>query len=345
MRARRAAIVLAGVLLATALPAGSAGSAPEFGAIEVSARPIRQFDSGSQKTRFGKLTFVGGLELRSSNSRFGSLSAFRFTDSKGRFLAVSDTGLWIEGRLLRDEDGRPAEIREARIEPILDADGQPATAKRAVDAESLAIFEGQAVVGFEGVTRIATYSPAADPARGRAHLWPLPIPRKELRANQGLEAIATPPASSPLAGKLVTVSEHSLDASGNLLAAIFDSQTSALFSVRRDENWDVSDGAFLPEGDLLLLERRYTGILHGIDMRIRRVAGQAIRPGALVDGPVIMEADLSQEIDNMEGLEVSLDPDGTPRLTLVSDDNGNFFQRTLLLEFRLEETAGRQTRR
>ena len=74
-------------------------------------------------------------------------------------------------------------------------------------------------------------------------------------------------------------------------------------------------------------------------MRIRRLPGAAIRPGALVDGPVLMEADLGQEIDNMEGLDAWAGPGGRITLSLVSDDNGSFLQRSLYLEFRLAEGA------
>jgi hypothetical protein len=69
-------------------------------------------------------------------------------------------------------------------------------------------------------------------------------------------------------------------------------------------------------------------------MRLRRIAGQDIRPGATVDGTVLIEADSRFAIDNMEGLAVRV-VDGQTILTLVSDDNGSMFQRTLLLQFAL----------
>ena len=47
----------------------------------------------------------------------------------------------------------------------------------------------------------------------------------------------------------------------------------------------------------------------------------------------MLEASMADQIDNMEGLAVSTDADGRMRVTLVSDDNQNVFQRTLLLEF------------
>jgi hypothetical protein len=72
-------------------------------------------------------------------------------------------------------------------------------------------------------------------------------------------------------------------------------------------------------------------------VRIRRIALGAIKPGAVVDGPVLLEADLGFEIDNMEGLSVHRMPSGEIVLTLVSDDNFSALQRTLLLQFTLAE--------
>ena len=69
-------------------------------------------------------------------------------------------------------------------------------------------------------------------------------------------------------------------------------------------------------------------------MRIRRIAGATLKPGAMLDGAYLIEADLGQEIDNMEGLSVHLDK-GRTILTLISDDNFSFLQRTVLLEFEL----------
>ena len=57
----------------------------------------------------------------------------------------------------------------------------------------------------------------------------------------------------------------------------------------------------------------------------------------VVDGPVLFEADLGYEIDNMEGLSVHRGVSGEIVLTLISDDNFSVLQRTLLLQFTLVE--------
>jgi hypothetical protein len=70
---------------------------------------------------------------------------------------------------------------------------------------------------------------------------------------------------------------------------------------------------------------------------MRRVALGDIKPGAVIDGPILFEADLGYEVDNMEGLSVHRGAGGETVLTLVSDDNFSVLQRTLLLQFTLAE--------
>jgi hypothetical protein len=72
-------------------------------------------------------------------------------------------------------------------------------------------------------------------------------------------------------------------------------------------------------------------------MRIRRVPLASVAPGATVDGPALFEADMSYQIDNMEGLSVHRTTGGELVLTLISDDNFSMIQRTLLLQFTLAE--------
>ena len=70
-------------------------------------------------------------------------------------------------------------------------------------------------------------------------------------------------------------------------------------------------------------------------MRIRQIKGADIKPGAVLNGTVLMEADLAYQIDNMEALDVWQRQDGATMISLMSDDNHSILQRTMYLEFRL----------
>jgi hypothetical protein len=108
------------------------------------------------------------------------------------------------------------------------------------------------------------------------------------------------------------------------------------FSIVAHDAFDISSARFLPNGDLILLERRFQPT-SGIAMRLRRIAGGTIAVGARLDGEVLLDAGMASQIDNMEGLAVRQDESGRVILTLVSDDNQSILQRTLILEFALKD--------
>lgn len=302
----------------------------------VEATAITAFHPGSTEARFGALEFVGGLELSASEPLFGAWSAIRFLPDGERFLGVLDTGHWLSGKIGRDAQGRLSGLSDVTIAPMLDADGRGDQSKYEVDAESLAIRGDDVLVGYEQLHRVSGYRPlsAIETARPFRMSFPLPFPVGELRNNGGLETLALAPKTSPLQGGLVTVAEKSVDGNGNLFAGILDGPLKGAFRVVAHDGFDVTDGAFLPDGDLLLLERRFT-FASGVGLRIRRIDGASLKPGAVVDGEIILQAGMDEEIDNMEGLDVVRGADGSTRIILVSDDNHSILQRSLMLEFRL----------
>ncbi len=304
--------------------------------LTVQSRAIDYFEVGSDANRFGKLEFNGGLELTASSIDLGAMSSIRLAADRSAFIGVMDTGQWYAGRIERGGDGRPSGITDFTISPMYARDGDVAKAKWLLDAEGLAIRGDQLLVSFERDHRIDIYD-AKSPGESRpVGTIPILIPKSELRGNRGLETVAVAPLGGPLDGAAVTVAERSLDRKGNMLAAVLDGPRKGLFSVKRNPPYDVTDGDFLPNGDLILLERRFS-IAGGIGMRIRRIPGDSIKPGATVDGEVLLDADFGYQIDNMEGLAVSTDADGVSYLTLISDDNHSILQRNMLLEFKLIE--------
>ena len=323
------------LLLAASLAAIAASAKAE--SAHVKAHAIHAFEVGTENTQFGRLRFIGGLALTSENPLFGAWSSVRFLADGQHFIGVFDTAHWLQGRIERDAEGRLSGLSDVTIVPMRDKSGRTDTPKWLMDAESMALRGNDVLVGFEGRHRIDVY-PGGDlaqsvPKRSLSML----IPPGKLRTNGGIEAMAVvpdAPGAGPLAGSTVIVSEYSLNDAGNLLAAILDGPEKGRFSVVRHDGFDVTDSAFLPNGDLLLLERRFTWAT-GVAMRIRRIPGGDIRHGAIVDGEELLRADMHYQIDNMEGMDVVRGPDGSTRIMLVSDDNHFVIQRTLLLEFEL----------
>ncbi|MBP1845230.1 hypothetical protein J2046_003499 [Rhizobium petrolearium] len=309
--------------------------APATESILVRARAITEFKRGSTEVRFGPLEFLGGIEFSSSDSRLQSLSSIRFRSDGQSFVSVLDTGNWLTGRIERDAGGRLSGLSDISISPILIQGGR-AGSKYYTDAEGLALRSGQAIVSFEQRHRVDVYPDPGFETSAPVKTHDPVIPRHEFRMNAGMETVAVSPSSSPLMGALVVVTEHSIDDDGNSFAAILEGPLKGVFKVARHDPYDVTDGAFLPRGDFLLLERRFS-FTGGLGMRIRRIKGDSIRPGAVVDGEVLIDADMGYAIDNMEGLDVVTGPEGKPHLIVVSDDNGNILQSNVMLEFRLDD--------
>jgi hypothetical protein len=337
-RRRGRAAVAAAVLLATlSVSPALAGAGAGFDPIEISAAQIPAFRPGSGDTRFGTLEFRGGLVLSSPDSRFGSLSGLDYAQD-GRLVAITDTGFWFAARLMTEGD-RPTGMSDAGVASLRDETGKAITGKTRGDAEALRIgaLGGQvsAYVSFEGRTAVRRYRTPSDFAEARGELLPLPKSIGRLPRNQGLEAIALPPPGSRIDGALVLIAERSLDQDGNHRGFIVGGPLPGSFGIVRSKDFDVTDAAFLPDGDLLVLERRFS-YASGVAMRLRRFAAADIRPGALLTGEVQVEADMAYAIDNMEGLAVSHGASGETLIDIVSDDNQNYlFQRTILLRFAL----------
>lgn len=320
-------------------PAGPAAPAPlqlaePPVAIEIKARPIEAFLPGDPtQLRFGALEFRGGLELTSSHRRFGGLSGLHIMADGERFLALNDRGWWLRGRLIY-EGARPVAVADAEIAPMLAASGRPLAVQGWYDAESLAVDGNTAYVGLERVNRIVRFDIGKFGLRAPAVPIVTPPGIGKLPYNRGLESLALVPQGLPGAGTLIAISERGLDAQGNLKAFLIGGPTPGEFSVARHGDFDASDCAILPSGDLALLERSF-GWIAGIGMRIRRIPLADLKPGAVVDGPALIVADMGYQIDNMEGLSVHKTAAGETVLTLISDDNFLPLQRTILLQFTL----------
>ena len=275
-RPSRRRSVIAGLVLAVLLiAAGSyALAAPHYSraltSIPVVATPIASFDNRNPtRVRFGALEFRGGLALTSSYQPFGGISALHVEPDGSHFLGLTDNGSWLRGRIVYDR-GRPAGIADAEMAPILGPDGKALAARGWFDTESLADANGTLYVGIERVEKIVRFDYAKDGLAARGAPIEVPADFKTFKFNKSLECLAVPPPGSPLAGQLIAVTERSLDAQGNHRSYIFDGGKVARFSVKRSDDFDVSDCTILPPADLLLLERSFS-FARGVAMRIRRI--------------------------------------------------------------------------
>jgi hypothetical protein len=272
--------------------------------------------------------------VSSPDRNFGGISGIDFLDAD-TVLMVGDSGSVVRARLVH-ANGRLTGIADAEIDTLF-PDGD--MSKQVTDAEDVALDprdRGHGVLVRERQAN-AMLTFRLDDERP-VHFAPKIVgaPNVLLRSDGGLESATYGPSGSPLAGEILTIAEHPPHGETDFPAWIAGVGE---FRIARHDDFDVSSARFLPKGDLILLERRY-GLSWRIGMRLRRIADaadQIIEPGARLDGEILIEAGMASQIDNMEGLAVSLDRAGRTILTLVSDDNFNILQRTLILQFALSE--------
>ena len=320
---------LLGGLAALAIAASwtPAWSAP----VTLTVHRIESFGFGGAQPD-GPLDFLGGLQISSDHPQFGGFSGVSLLGDGSQMLAINDSGSFLRARLMHN-GGRLVGAAEGELEELF---GDGTESKQRGDTEDIAFDPRDPSKGVIVRERQANAMLAFDLENGRpVRFNPTVVgaANRTLRSNAGLESVAFAPASSTLAGNIIAIAERPPRGETDIPGWIAGV---GAFSIVRHDEFDVSSARFLPDGDLLLLERRFSPA-RGIGMRLRRIAGDAITVGARLDGDYILDAGMTSQIDNMEGLEVSRDAEGRTILTIVSDDNYNIFQRTLILQFALRD--------
>lgn len=304
-------------------------------AVSVKAVPLSPGDP--DLTEAQGLLYRGGIEIRSDDPAFGGLSGLVVTADGARFLAVTDRGSWLWGALVYDDRGHLAGLADLRMAPVLDETGRPLGGNRA-DAEALTAapdgdLSGDVVLAFERDHRLARYAFGTEGPSALAVPLPVPGAVAALPNNGGLEAIALRGD-----GTLVAISEDGENADGTTQGWVIGADGLADgIALRRDAPFAPTDMTLLPGGDLLVLERRFSP-LTGVAVRLRRIGGGEIAPGATLDAEVIAVLGMDLTVDNMEGLGARAATNGETHVYVVSDDNFNApVQRNLLLMFALKD--------
>lgn len=327
------------VALSQAAAGGQAAADPRD--IRIEARPLFLDYANPDRKRFGQLTWLGGLVLRSSAGAFGGYSGLAVSADGSELLAISDRTSWLKLRL-KERDSQIIDVGEAVIGKLALREewDNPEAGRGLDDAEALApiapgALEGDYFIAFEGTHRIHRYS--FDGADFSVPTGALALPPAALRlpGNKAVESLTILRAGA-YEGAAIAFSEQRAHSSGDSLGWLFHDGKAEQIRLKRGGMFDITDAAALPDGGLIVLERYFAGIMRGVFMRIRRIDAADIRPGARLDGEVLYETKGGRMVDNMEAIAVHTDAEGRVILTVMSDDNFNPIQRTLLLRFAME---------
>ena len=312
--------------------------------------------TSSCHSTLGNLTFIRGVELTSSNPQFSGLSSLTARGIPAdKLIAINDFGTWIEFPR-RPPVGQDTAV--ATIAPLKGVDGNVLDPARKIESDSEAVASDDAngafLVSFERNQRIWRYhsygsaGPLTSIAFDVGVHAALAICNGQ-GGNNGVEAMEMVNASH-----LLAICEgppaNTIYIPPKSPAFLFDltaTPPSALrFDYRLNGGLLPTDLARLPpnahRGGLLIIERDYTPLV-GNHIRMRHITPSALETAATTGG--LLEADLLAEllpnlhnVDNFEGLAIvpnRLTPDTAATAFMVSDDNANPSQRTLLYEFRV----------
>jgi hypothetical protein len=335
------AALISGAALATKKPNTSSLAIED---VEVRAEQLASFEKiASPTTKFGELEWRGGVVLSSPSSSFGGWSGLILDPDGKRLLAISDAGTWMTADVTY-ADGRLAGLDKARIGPLKDQDGKPLSKGGDRDSEGAALVEGDVAKGsllisFERNSRIGRFGIDKGEVSPPSSFLEMPPEAKDLD-NDGFEAV-TVVRGGALKGSILAFAESPLSGDKEHTGWLWSSEgmQPKRFMLAGVGDYGVTDAASLSDGSVLLLERRYRPV-DGVRMRLRKIEAAAIAAGAPVTGKVLLEADTTKEIDNMEGLAVREQPSGEVLITMISDDNFNhLMQRTIMLQFALPAPA------
>ncbi len=313
---------LGAVFMATVMPGLASAKTIAVNATPVPLNP----DDPAQRT-VGRLRYRGGLHLQVPDANFGGLSALGISSDGQRMIALSDRGQRFSARLVYDEDGNLAGLRQTELDSLAGLDGFPLLSKADGDAESMSPgVEGEIIVAFERRHRLLRYLPGVtvpEPLPGPEELLAMP-------SNKGIEALAL------LAdGRLLALSEGQKGLK-ETVGWISDVNGWSVLTYAPEDRYRVTGAATLPGGDVLVLEGYFSprGNNHVVVKRLHR---DSIKPGARLKGATLAEIRPPLSVDNFEGIDARRGPRGEVLVYLVSDDNFNAEQRTLLLMFELTD--------
>lgn len=299
------------------------------GALLINAKPVFLNSTSPQQHHVGRLEYLQGWELKSDHPSFGGLSAMVIRPD-GRIIALNDSGDLFGLRLPGEGDSMREFIAPLPIRPQ-----ERNWPKWKWDSEGLMHDprSGRYWVTFELIHRICRYSPAF----ARVEECQEPKAMEDWPSTAGAEAAVRLPD-----GRFLIFAEGAFGSRGSTEVLLFShdpsepGQAPVRLGYQPLQGYRITDAVWLKPGKLLTLNRRVT-IFDGFTAKLAVVDIDHLSPGKLLQSREIASLRPPLLADNFEALAVSKEG-GRDIVWIASDDNHQFFQRTLLLKFLLKQS-------
>ena len=290
--------------------------------------------------RFMGVQLLGALTLRQvkiDGQLVAELSALAWDEDEQILYAVSDGGRLFH-LLPEFAGGVLSGVAGVAGYPLRDANGEPLRGARA-DSEGLALEnaengirgDSRLVVSFERRPRLVRYTPT-----GRyVGTIPLPAPLTTVAnyasSNKSLESVA----HHPSAGWLTAPERPMRDGAPGVIRIWGVAGGYWDYRLREAPGNSLVAMEALSDGSIITLERGYGLMYLHVVIALRRTGPLSTEPGAMptISTAAVFDSTQGWRVDNFEGLARHRGLN----FFLVSDDNQNRVQRTLLLYIRITD--------
>ncbi len=197
------------------------------------------------------------------------------------------------------------------------------------DSEGLAYDnKGNIYVSFEGRAKVGKFNQKGEMVKKYTLPKKLRDPKNYRSRNKSLEALTWHPKYGLLtAAEWPLKNKHKKD---QTVYALNGKEWH--FKAEAEQGSAVVAMEVMDDGNLLVMERSYSGLLNPFVVTLKKVyLNECKNKKRMCKSELLVKMNSHQgwSIDNFEGLAKV----GKHRYVMVSDDNGNFFQQTLLIYF------------
>jgi hypothetical protein len=270
-----------------------------------------------------KLEQVGFLNVDRNEKDYGGFSGLVIKNEGSEALVITDKSFFFVFELQRDEDDILTGYSVIRKGQILSSKGEHLNGRN-TDSESIAMdANNNYYISFESNHRIMMHKEV----EGRGAFIPKHPMFRKLPVNKGIEALAIDNDN-----RLIAIPEKPPSGFSDIPIFRLQKNTWEIIKyVEIKDNFLVTDAEMLPQGLLLILERKFSWT-QGFKTRFRLISLDKFD----TKEPITVFTSTANQFDNLEGLTLWKDKKGEMRILTVSDDNFHPLQQSEIREFFLK---------
>ncbi len=291
---------------------------------------------GVDANRYMKIRILDQLSLSYPNidgQHFSEISDLAYDRKKHHLYMVSDQGIVFT--FLAYFDQKIMDLKPLSAVKLVKKNGKDFKKWRH-DSEGMTLGKnGKLLISFEGRAKIGSFGQDGKMRKRYSIPRKLTNPKNYRSRNKSLEALALHPKYGVLTAAEWPLKKHK--AKEQTIYAMSGKEWH--FKAENAASSAVVGMEVMDDGNLLILERAYSGLSNPVVITLKKVWLHGCKKGRkkvrkkmrMCKSEVLAQFNSGNgwRIDNFEGLTKV----GKNRYAIISDDNDNFYQRTILLYF------------